>query len=109
MQSVNDKSIEDALNFLRDSSKPLADWKARAKFLEQKRKSLKASAFLEANGTNIAERESKAYTNSAYLQCLDDYKEAIYEYEILENRRKAAELRIEVWRTLAANSRRGHL
>jgi len=109
MKSVTEESIEAALNFLRDSSGPLADWKSRAKYLEQKRKSLKAAAFIEADGANIPERESRAYINSAYLKCLDDYKEAIYEFEILENQRRAAELRIEVWRTLAANMRRGNI
>jgi len=109
VKSVTDESIEAALNFLRDSSKPLADWKSRAKYLEQERKSLKAAAFLEAEGGTVMERESKAYIDSAYHACLDRYKEAIYEFEILENQRKAAEQRIEVWRTLAANQRRGNI
>lgn len=109
MKTVTDESIESALNFLRDSSKALADWKARFKYLEQKRKTLKASAFLEAEGANVAERESAAYVDGEYLKCLDEYKEAVYEYEVLENQRRAAELRVEVWRTLAANQRRGNI
>lgn len=109
MKTITDESIESALNFLRDSSKSLADWKARFKYLEQKRKSLKAAAFLEADGANVAEREAKAYRDEDYLKCLDEYKEAVYEYEILENQRRAAELRIEVWRTVNANQRRGNI
>lgn len=109
MKTITDESIEQALNFLRDSAKPMADWKSRMKFLEQKRKTKKATAFLESEGANIAERESRAYTEADYLQCLEDYKEAVYEYEVLENQRRAAELRVEVWRTLAANQRRGNI
>lgn len=109
METVNDTSIEAALNFLRDSSKPMAEARALAKYLEQKRKSLKAAAFLEAPSGPIAERESHAYTDSDYLQCLEDYRDAVYQSELLTNQMKAAELRIEVWRTLNANSRRGHL
>ena len=109
MKSVDDDSIESALNFLRDSSKPLADWKSRAKYLEQKRKTLKAAAFLEADGANVAERESKAYCDTDYRNCLEEYREAVYEYEILENQRRAAELRIEVWRSLSASKRVGNI
>lgn len=109
MQSVNDESIERALNYLRDSSKQYADAKARMKFLEQKRKSLKAAAFLEAQGSNVAERESKAYMDSEYLDCLNDYKQAVYDAELMSAERSAAELRIEVWRSLSANNRRGNI
>lgn len=109
MKSVNDESIERALNYLRDSSKLYADAKARMKFLEQKRKSLKAAAFIEAQGGNVAERESKAYMDTDYLACLDQYKQAVYDAELLAAERTAAELRIEVWRTLNANSRRGNI
>ena len=109
MKTVNDESIEAALNFLRDTSKDVANAKAMAKYLEQKRKSLKAAAFLEAQGQNIAERESKAYRDDAYLQCIEDYKSAVYDFELLENQRRAAELRIEVWRTINANNRRGNI
>lgn len=108
MKSVNDSSIEAALNFLRDTSEPLADARARAKFLEQKRKTLKAEGFLDATG-NISERESVAYTQPNYVKCLDEYKTAVYDAELLANQRLAAELRIEVWRTLNANQRRGNI
>lgn len=109
MQSVSDESIERALNFMRDSSKPLADAKARMKYLEQKRKTLKAVAFLDATGSNIAEREAKAYTAPEYRECLEEYRQAVYDAELLTNEFRAAELRIEVWRSLNANSRRGHV
>lgn len=109
MKSVNDDSIEAALNFLRDASKPMAEARARAKYLEQKRKSLKAAAFIEADAKTIADKEAHAYTDSEYLACLEEYKAAVYDSELLTNQMKAAELRIEVWRTLNANSRRGHV
>jgi len=109
MQSVTDSSIEAALNFIRDQSRPLADARALAKYLEQKRKSLKAAAYLESDGKTVSDKESAAYTDADYLQCLEDYKDAVYQAELLTNQMKAAELRIEVWRSLNANSRRGHL
>lgn len=109
MKSVTDDSIEAALNFIRDQSEPLAQARSRMKYLEQKRKSLKAAAFLEVDGGTIAEKEAKAYTDADYLQCVEDYKDAAYQAELLTNQIKGAELRIEVWRTLEASSRRGHL
>lgn len=109
MKSVTDDSIEAALNFIRDNSRPMADARSRAKFLEQKRKSLKAAAYLEADGKTIADRESAAYTDPEYLKCIEDYRQAVYDSELLTVQMRAAELRIEVWRTVNANNRRGNL
>lgn len=109
MNTIDDESVEKALNFIRDRAEALADARARARFLEQKRKSLKAAAYLEADGKTINEKESVAYTDSEYLQCLDDYKQAVYDAELLATQMKAAELRIEVWRSLNARAGRGHL
>lgn len=109
MDTISDKHIEKALDFLRDSSGEYARARAEVKYLEQYRKTMKATTFLECRGDTIAERESKAYAAPAYVELLDRYHEAVYKAEELAAKRLAAELKIEVWRTVNANKRAGNI
>jgi len=105
---IKEINIEKALDFLRDTSEAHANAKALVKYLEQKRKTVKAIHFIDATGT-IQAREAEAYTADEYKQLLDDYKTAVYDEQLLINQRKAAELKVEVWRSQNANMRRGNI
>lgn len=105
---ITDDQIEAALNYIRDKAEDLADARAKAKFLDHKRKVIRASYFTEASGT-VAERESFAETRDEYKQCIEEYREAVHQDVLISTRIKAAELKIEVWRTLNANNRRGNI
>jgi len=100
--------VEKALLYLRDTDEEHAKAKARVKGLEQKRKTEKAIGYLKAEGT-IAERESIAYSLGDYVQCVQDYENAVYDEQILTNKRKRAELTIEVWRSVNASYKRGNV
>ncbi len=104
---LRSRDPEKALDFLSETDEAYAQAKARVKFLEHKRKTIKATEYLEATGT-INERESTAYTSEAMKAFLDEYHSAVYDEQILASKRKRAELTIEVWRSKNANQRRGN-
>lgn len=109
MKGAEDRSVEAALKYIATSAEDFARAKARVKYIEQFRKTLKARAYLEARGETVSEREAKAYTEPEYVACLESYKDAVYDHEILVAKRLRAELVIEVWRTLNANKRAANI
>ena len=108
MESVDEQSVERALNYLRDTAGELARAQAHVKYLEHKLKVVKGEQYQDAQGT-VAEREASAYTSQAYKDVLEELKDAWYQSEELKALRMAAELRIEVWRSLEASKRYGNV
>lgn len=103
---IEDQSIQRALDWLRDNAQAIADAKGERTYCHEKRKSLKAILFNEAEGT-IADRENFAYSHEIYLEHLEKYKAAVIEDEKFRIMVKAAEIKIDVWRTQQVNIRRG--
>lgn len=101
-----DINPEKALNYLAQTDEPYAKAKARVKYLDYKRHTIKATALLEATGT-VGERESIAYTSPEMKAFLEEYREAVYDEQILASKRKSAELAIEIWRSQNSNRRVG--
>lgn len=106
---VTDEEAQSAIDYLAESAKDYAFWKARMKYLELHRKSVRAAEYLAAKGNTIQENNSIAENSPEYRDALNEYKEAVYEYEMLNAYRNAAEARIEAWRTISASNRRGNI
>jgi len=100
---------ERALHYLASTDDDFAKARAMVKYLEHKRKTIKAEAYLRATGNTINERESYAYTCKEMRDFLEEYKDAVYDEQILASKRKSAELAIEVWRSKNANRRVGNV
>jgi len=106
---VTDDQTQLALDYLRDSAEPFAEWKANMKWLEHRRKVVRAVAVLEQKAGSHAANLAIADASIEYSDVLGEYKDAVYHFTLIESRRKAAELKIEVWRSLNANNRKGNL
>ena len=103
---INEEHVEKALAFMRDNAEELAKAKAARIYLEQFRKSQKAILYTKAPQGTIPERESWAYSQPEYLEVLEGLQAAVENEERLKWLMTAAELKVEVWRTQSANSRR---
>ena len=102
------KSVEHALAFMRDQAGCYAKAKADRVYLEQFRKSKKAILMIEAEqeGKKTGqEREAYAYSHPDYEILLNGLREAVEQEEKYKFELKAAEARIEIWRTQQANQR----
>lgn len=101
-------TIERALTYLRDKAKEYAIALAEKEYLKEFRKSKKAILMNEAELKGITaanKQESYAYSHKEYLELLAGLKVAIEREAELRHMVKAAELKIEVWRTQQANQR----
>ena len=102
----DEASICRCLSFLARTDKEEADARALVKALEENKKTIKALAYLQADGTN-ADRENQAHASSEFKKYLEDYENAVADHALISNKRKRAELIIEVWRSINSNRRAG--
>lgn len=104
---ITDEQIEKSADFIRDNADAFAKAKANRIYAEEYRKSLKAILFNNYEGS-AAVRENGAYSDERYLEHLEKLRSAVLEEEKLRGLIKAAEMKIEVWRSSSAN-RRGRI
>lgn len=109
VMEYDDAKLDEAMDYLAKTDLPCAKAKALVEFLAESRKSVKADLYLSAAGSSSAEREQMAYADDAYKDHLEKYQAAIYDYELMRNRRERAKLIVEVWRTKQANQRKGNI
>lgn len=100
--------LQKALEYLATTDEPAAKAKAYLMGLEEITKTIKATEFLKAKGTN-GERDAAAYASANYQTHIDKIEEATFDYETMRNKRLTEALIVEVWRTLSANQRRGNI
>jgi hypothetical protein len=96
---------EKAVKWLIDHAESDAKAKAERRYIEEFRKSLKAIIQKEHVGESIAKREMEAYADPRYLSHLKAMQVAIFEDEKAQHLTKAAEIKLEVWRTAEATKR----
>jgi hypothetical protein len=97
-----------AVDFLLKNAKLFAKAKSDRVYLEEFRKSKKALLMQEAFFAGVdtmAGQERDAYARQEYRDLLDGLKEAVEVEETLKWKMTAAQLRVEIWRTLQANNR----
>lgn len=106
---ITDEKLQKALSYLAETDEPCAKAKSYLAGTEKQEKTIIAIAFSDCLLRSVEERKQAAYRCDAYLAWQKKYQEAVYDFEIMRNKRQTAELIVEVWRTLQANQRRGNI
>jgi len=105
---TSEDRLQKALTYLAETDEPAAKAKAYVKGLEQRRKTVKAFAFLSAAGT-MAEKEAKAYASPEYEEVTQAIENAVADAELYFNKRSTEMLIVEVWRSVNAGRRKGNM
>ncbi len=105
---VSESRLQKALTYLAETDESAANAKALMIGIENQEKTILGTVFLEMSGT-VAEREAGARSSQALKDWQSQYKDAVYNYEILRNKRNTESLIVEVWRSLNANQRKGNI
>ena len=106
MSLPSEDDVDKSLNYLATTDEAYAKSTARVKALEYEVKTVKALAFLDAQGT-VGERTAISEASSAFRAWVQGYENAFADMKIMETKRKRAELNIDVWRSLNASRRQG--
>ena len=104
---ITDEAVESAVHFYAANAERAGELRGAIEAQKHRAKVMAATVFLDATGT-VAERERIADTNQSVVEAMEAHHNAVADYETLRTQLKAAELRIEVWRSQQASSRRGH-
>jgi len=106
-----EEQAEKALNYLASTDEEHANAKALLGALQEQRKTIKAMVYLQhierGKGQGVSEQE--AYNSEEYREHLEKIQNAEADYQLLQNKRKRADLTIEMFRTYSANQRRGNV
>ena len=106
---IDYEKAEKALNYLKDTDKPYAQAKTRVEWLDHKRKLIINTAISESEQKTAAAKEAEAYASQDYIGWLEEYKDAVYECELLKAQRKSAELQWETWRSVNSARKQGQV
>ena len=101
------KNVESAVRYLGETDEQYAVAKAAMIAGKERLKTALAQCFLDANGSNVKERESNALCSQIYRTQIDVYENAILDFETMKNKRLRAELTVEVWRSLNSARSKG--
>ena len=93
---------------LAKTDEPAANAKAYVDLLDDQKKTILADEYMKAEGSQ-GDRNKVAESSEAYKAHIKKLHDARYDWELCRNRRKSAELRVEVWRSQNANMRRGNI
>ena len=105
---ISDEQLEMAMNHIRDKANEYAKAKATRIQLMEFRKSKKALLMIKAEKAGhrtAASQEREAYADAEYIELLNSIADAVEDEETHRYLMKAAELKVDIWRTRAANQR----
>jgi len=106
---MNQKDINDAVDYLYTHGRKYAEARAHRVYLEEYRKSQKAmlmkSALSDGRAKSAAVAEIEAYADSAYIEVLKGLESAVEAEETYRWGLVSAQARIDVWRSQEASNR----
>ena len=102
---ISDEEIELALDWLRDHAEPCAKAVAESWYMQDYRKVVKAQEMGKSNESAVGAQERHAYASEAYTKHLEATKTAIEKEQYERFMLKAADAKIEAWRTQQSNQR----
>ena len=105
MKNLEDIDIFETLEYIKRTAPKYAKAKADRIYLEEYRKSLKASLMATQIGDPVNAQERYAYAHPDYTRHLEAMQIAIQQEEEYRWKLVAAQALIEVWRSLSANQR----
>lgn len=105
---ISDANVEKAIAYLAETDELHARARAEYNALSELRKTVRAFCFQDAKG-GVAERQMAAECSPDYIEHIEKIKVSEIEYHTMHNKRKRAELTVELYRTTSANQRRGNL
>lgn len=101
-------TMDECIEYLCTSDEHYAEAKAKVKYLDKKLKVVKAKAFLSAEGS-VAVRDAISRSSIGYTEALEEYGDAVLDMETMGVKRETIFIRIEIWRTKSANTRKGNI
>jgi hypothetical protein len=102
---IDQDAAEKASQYLVDSAFKYGDARARMFKADKMLNHVRSVVFIHSDATTAAAREAEAYASPEYLAAIEELRAATEEAEKLKAAREAAEVRVDLWRTISARQR----
>lgn len=102
---ISDDDIERAVDYMRDNAIKAAKAKAERIYMEEYRHVVKSQIMRENDDKSLGAQEAVAYADPRYREHLKALHAAVESDEYHRWMLKAAEAKIEAWRTQCSNQR----
>ena len=102
---IQDDDIEKVVDYMRDSAPKAAKAKAERIYVEEYKHVVKSQIMRENDDKSLGAQEAIAYADPRFTQHLEAIKEAVEKDEYHRWMLKAAEAKLEAWRTQCSNQR----
>jgi hypothetical protein len=102
---IDQDAAEKASQYLVDSAFKYGEARARMFKADKMLNHVRSIAFVHSDATTAAAREAEAYASPEYLAAIEELRAATEEAEKLKAAREAAEIRVDLWRTISARQR----
>lgn len=109
MGMPNDETTGKAVAYMAETDLEFGQLHSNKDAAEYLLKANRARLGLESGAKSAAAQEAQALASDEYANLVEDLRELSAEYYGMEAKRKTAALIIDVWRTTAANSRKGNI
>jgi hypothetical protein len=106
MAKIDAKRAEVVIQFMVDNAEEYANACADVARLENMMKATKAALMNASPASSAAMKECDALADSRYIAYIGQHADAVKTQAFLKTKLKAAELTVEVFRTLEASNRR---
>ena len=103
------EDAEKALDYLKSTDAEAGRAKAHMDALDDAKKTMLALKYNFIESGSAADKLKKAEGSEDYIGHLESLSEARTTWEIIRNKRKSAELQIEMWRSVNSNMRKGNI
>ena len=100
---------EKALHYLADTDEPFASAKSWSLASDKLRKATRARIYLGCALKTDGQRNNYAESHDDYLKSVQDWQDAMYDFELLKAKRTRAELTIEFFRSLNSARNKGNI
>jgi len=101
---ITQERMEKSLEYLVSTDEPCAKAKSYLEGLKETKKTILAVEFLSVEGTGQT-KDAIALASDNFHIWQNSYKDAVYDYETMRNKRITETLVVETWRSLGANRR----
>lgn len=105
---VSDGKIHEALTYRAETDIDYGNAKGRIEGTKHRIKATLAAIAIKSK-SSAAAAKIEAEASAEYLQLIEEYEADCMNKEVMEARRKTAELMISVWQTQNANLRKGNI
>lgn len=96
---ITDSQRDECLQFLITTDESVAKARSYMIGLEKQEKTVLATELLFSDKKTLGLRAAESRTSRAHSNWLKEYSDAVFDYELLRNKRNTSSMIIELWRS----------